>query len=344
MGARKAALREVEVSDERLIGSSANPATRRLLEAGVREEPPALALATVAAALGVAGALPGVASAAAASGVVSTAAASGGGLGAAQVGAGSAIGAAAPVATGTKLGSVLFAAGTTKWFAVGALLGGVTSAGHWAVTRPPERAHQASVVAQAPAHTAGPAARRAKPPAPLANVAPATEPTPDTAPGVVGQFSAHDEGAPKAAPRVVAPRPERASNSPAPAPDALRAAPVASGPASVEGQSASAESGALARETELIDQARKALGENDPARAAALLDKYNASTRIGVLDREALLLRIEAAVQRGAFEHARTLANRFRNTYPRDAHLARLDALLERTDSHDGSGLGTGRR
>jgi hypothetical protein len=58
------------------------------------------------------------------------------------------------------------------------------------------------------------------------------------------------------------------------------------------------------------------------------------------LAREALLLRIEVAVQRGAFQHARELARRFRNKYPGDAHLARLDALLERSVSQEASGLG----
>jgi hypothetical protein len=105
---------------------------------------------------------------------------------------------------------------------------------------------------------------------------------------------------------------------------ALRAAPVSAVPATL------AADGALARETAWIDQARRALFAGNTGEAARALAAYDSSKRIGVLDREGLLLQVELAVAEGNGERARALAERYRTTYPGDAHLPRLQALLSR--------------
>jgi Tfp pilus assembly protein PilF len=70
------------------------------------------------------------------------------------------------------------------------------------------------------------------------------------------------------------------------------------------------------------------LSERDRARAAALLDNYDATKVLGVLDREALLLRVELSLARGDRPGAQALAEQFERSYPTDAHIPRLRALL----------------
>jgi outer membrane protein assembly factor BamD (BamD/ComL family) len=114
---------------------------------------------------------------------------------------------------------------------------------------------------------------------------------------------------------------------PAPAP----AFKAGGSPSSAAPSAAGADSdGALAREASWIDQARHALARHDASEAARALAIYDASRRVGVLDREALLLRVELSVIQGDVERARSLAERYRATYPGDAHLPRLQALLAR--------------
>jgi hypothetical protein len=87
--------------------------------------------------------------------------------------------------------------------------------------------------------------------------------------------------------------------------------------------------GALARETALVDQARSALSARDLASAEHALRAYRASRRVGVLDREALILEVELSLAQGQLTRARALAARFRQAYPGDAHLPRLNASLD---------------
>ena len=85
---------------------------------------------------------------------------------------------------------------------------------------------------------------------------------------------------------------------------------------------------ALDRETRLVDGARRALRARDLVRAQSLLDSYDQAKVVGVLAREALLLRVELSLSQGNLEGARALAARFEQSYPRDAHIVRLRALL----------------
>lgn len=86
--------------------------------------------------------------------------------------------------------------------------------------------------------------------------------------------------------------------------------------------------GALAREVAQIDAARRALVSSDPEAALSELAAYEQSRRLGVLDREALLLRIDALLQQQKFSEARGLAYQYLERFSGDAHAPRLRELL----------------
>lgn len=88
--------------------------------------------------------------------------------------------------------------------------------------------------------------------------------------------------------------------------------------------------GALAAEVARIDAARSALAGGDADRALSELEAYHRERRLGVLDREALLLAIRAHSERGETARARELARRYLNAHPDDAHAPRLRQLLEK--------------
>jgi hypothetical protein len=116
-----------------------------------------------------------------------------------------------------------------------------------------------------------------------------------------------------------------------PAPSAVdTSSGVASGPKVVSGapSAAAATSRALGLEAMRIDAARRALGNGDFRRALGELDGYERSKRIGVLDREAELLRIRALVLSGDAARATALAQAYLATHPRDAYAAELERVL----------------
>jgi hypothetical protein len=90
-----------------------------------------------------------------------------------------------------------------------------------------------------------------------------------------------------------------------------------------------AERGRLAREVRAIDRARQALASGNAARALVELDALERGAMSGVLDREAWILRIEALNMSGQKGRAKQLAARYRETFPNDAHAARLRAVEE---------------
>jgi hypothetical protein len=85
----------------------------------------------------------------------------------------------------------------------------------------------------------------------------------------------------------------------------------------------------MGREAARIDAARRALARGELAQASRELDLYQQERSLGVLDREALLLRIQLLVQRGEHERAVLLARSYLSAHPNDAHTARLRALVE---------------
>ena len=89
-------------------------------------------------------------------------------------------------------------------------------------------------------------------------------------------------------------------------------------------------SGVLAREAALIDGARVSVARGDLRSAEQTLEVYASSREIGVLDREALLLQIEIALQRDERVRAAALVERFATVYPSDPRVLSLRARLER--------------
>jgi hypothetical protein len=132
------------VTDPPLVNSSPNPATRRLLEAGLSDEPAPQVRPIVAAALGVS---------------VSATASSSSGLARIEVGSQMPpVSRAVPTqsAEGQKPSSTRPLDGAAKWFAAGALLGIVASAVLLVAKKSPERSEAAPSVSAAPAASAGP--------------------------------------------------------------------------------------------------------------------------------------------------------------------------------------------
>jgi hypothetical protein len=85
---------------------------------------------------------------------------------------------------------------------------------------------------------------------------------------------------------------------------------------------------ALGAEAARIDAARRALGRGDVRRALIELDWYERSRVVGVLDREAELLRIQAHVRAGDGARAVELARGYLAKHPHDAYSARLTELI----------------
>jgi hypothetical protein len=267
----------------RLLRASSNPATRRLLEAGLDDAAPADTAAVVLAGLGL-----GMAS--------STAAAAT---------AGSAALAAKSAATEASLLTAV------KWLFIGVCAGSVTSGGAWLATN--------VVTHPSASSTPGRDVSRRDAVSPPRLSAPSEAPvTPEP------QASSRREEvlpAPRAGRSAVAPAWVKPSRSEAAQTTAAEAPPtLAAG--SEERDSA------LLRETSLVDGARRALRSRDLVGAQSLLDSYDQAQVIGVLAREALLLRVELSLAQGNLEAARVLATRFEQSYPRDAHIVRLRALL----------------
>jgi hypothetical protein len=150
----------------------------------------------------------------------------------------------------------------------------------------------------------------------------ASAPSSTTPPGVV-------ERAPVPRGPVV---PPRAMLNPTPETPDQPVAPVAEAPASVSRLAAAptaSYSGALGVEAARIDAARRALARGDLEQTARELDAYQRERSVGVLDREALLLRIQLHVRRGDRDRAVLLAHSYLASHPNDAHTARLQALVE---------------
>jgi RNA polymerase sigma-70 factor (ECF subfamily) len=103
-----------------------------------------------------------------------------------------------------------------------------------------------------------------------------------------------------------------------PAPSALATgaatAALAAGPAPAA--SAPDRDGALAAEQRLLDQARLALSQGDPAAAGALLDRHARLFPRALLAEEREALAIEVLAASGRLDEARAAVGRFRSRYP----------------------------
>lgn len=297
--------------ETRLIHASVNPRTRDLLRAGCLEQPSLRSLEATAAVLGLGGSsLVGGAVARALEKAEDSALFSPGESGAAQAGSSmaSTVGASA-------MPSVLAVAG--KWLVVGALAGGGASAGYRVLAEDPKPSSTTRAGPGAPPRTAVvPGRALSSGSSPLKVVA-----VPRRSPATLKSPS----GPPSAVSLPVPALPERGAKVPA---TLLQPPTSPDRPTPASSLSAPDASGALAHETALIDAARAALARGDLPRVARELDQYDTSRRVGVLDREALLLRIEVALGHGDMGRARTLAERFVALYPGDPHWVRLRGRL----------------
>jgi len=197
--------------------------------------------------------------------------------------------------------SLLAVAG--QWLALGAVVGGAlaTSAIWLSSPAPQEGTPLTSAAAQSGSHAAtGRGTQQvASDPAPAR--APATPPAASGPPGEAGII---ESALPFA--RSLSARTSSASITPSP--------PSADG--------------SLAREVELIDQARRALAVGNPLRAQRALAEYAMVTRTGTLDREAQILRIETLLARGQRAAAVALARVYVSANPGDPHVPKLQALI----------------
>jgi len=104
------------------------------------------------------------------------------------------------------------------------------------------------------------------------------------------------------------------------------------------GASAPAPSGAsatdsrLAREVDLVDQARAALRRGDTSGTLEALDRYEREVQRGRLGAEAMYLRMEALSRAGDHARAANAARRLLSAYPDGPHAARAKALVGITD------------
>jgi hypothetical protein len=136
----------------------------------------------------------------------------------------------------------------------------------------------------------------------------------------------------KPAPTGAVPRPSDVvlePVEPATRPSATAAFPgAASEPSTAPAAPESSTSRALGAEAARIDAARQALERGDVRRALIELDWYERARVVGVLDREAELLRIQALVRAGERARAVELARAYLTKHPRDAYAARLGELI----------------
>jgi hypothetical protein len=158
---------------------------------------------------------------------------------------------------------------------------------------------------------------------------------PSAVPGVAAKAVEMVPPAPVPAVREEPPR-EIATPEP-PALDAPRALPPAlppsardrgpAGPAPAPSTSRSEQD--LAREVALLDRAGQAIAERDVAGALLLLDTYQAKFPEGIMEPEAVILRIEALRAGHQRPAARRLAQDFLTRHPKSPHTKRIQGLLD---------------
>jgi hypothetical protein len=106
-----------------------------------------------------------------------------------------------------------------------------------------------------------------------------------------------------------------------PAPAAVQHAPTSPSAGTPTGSTA-------ATELAILDRARGAIGNRDPARALSMLDGYAARFPHGVMGPEATVLRIEALVNAGDRAAARRAADAFLLTNPTSPYAPRVQSLV----------------
>lgn len=120
--------------------------------------------------------------------------------------------------------------------------------------------------------------------------------------------------------RPTAPAPSAAPVASALPAVAPRASSSATGPASTTGD--------LREQIALLDRARAALRSGHGGVALAELDSYRKRFPRGEFAQEVSVLKIEALVQNGQMDSARTLGKRFLAAHPESPHVERIERLI----------------
>ncbi|WP_437877439.1 hypothetical protein [Sorangium sp. So ce513] len=306
---------------ERLLDKKEGDLQTALLRAALDESPPSGLTRRTLAALGVATAATLAGSAAKAGAGGATASSGGAAAG------GAAAGAALKVAGAASGGGILSA------FGMGALAGVLTlGVVQWTGVTAPARRSLEAPSAEVPTAPAAPVHPPASAPAALAP--PPTSGAAAAEPQHVAEERARaDEDPPlsrPAAPGLAAPEPAASAN----------AASAASSPRAPETGLST-----LASELSLLDTARRALRNGDPAAALALLDRHAREFAGAQLADEAAAIRVEALVSKGDREGARAAARRFLEAHPGSPHVdrvesaaglgAREETVIRRSDTGD---------
>lgn len=170
--------------------------------------------------------------------------------------------------------------------------------------------------------------------------APAVEASPPPGEGPREAAQASDENAKSGA--GTAPASDEMAPSPTVTPDALPDAPgkreaaigAARAPEGARtptvGRAPPPSDDALARETALVDEARRALGKDGAARALALLDEHDREFPSGVFHVDADVLRIEALERAGRAAEAERLAAQFLSRHSEGPYARRVRAVRDR--------------
>ena len=158
-------------------------------------------------------------------------------------------------------------------------------------------------------------------------VAPANDPLSASPPSITR------EGSPK--PRTSTRGRDPEAKAVAVGPAAMGASPEAPVEAAAPPSVATASAGTavlqpLTAEIMLLDAARAATLNGDPARAMQKLDRYRSDFPAGSLNEEASVLRIEVLVRLGDVTKAERLAREFAASHPTSSHLLKIGAILSK--------------
>jgi hypothetical protein len=199
-----------------------------------------------------------------------------------------------------------------KWLGTGALVGSIVAAGVATVTTPglvfSKRA--------APIALSGPAVASEAHATPAGLVSAVAAPTVAT-PVAGGAPSELSKPAPSPSPV----RPEKGAVTAVTAEAPVPAPPAAATPEEGAGS-------AVVAEVDALDRARAALAAGYPREALSRLARHDAAFPAGVLQPEAVVLRVRALIVLGESAQARQVANRFIASHPDSAQAGRLRTLV----------------
>ena len=229
------------------------------------------------------------------------------------------VAAAGAAGGGAKGIGAVSAVALLKWVGTGAVVGSIVAAGIATVTTPGLVFSKRAVapVAEVAAETA------IAPEHGVRGRSLATAAAEVTAP----ESAVAEPGSPPEPTRAAAPsQAARAERSAVTPPAAVVATPLAPAAAPVVPQVSAAST--VVAEVESLDRARAALAAGNPQAALSSLSRHDAAFPAGVLQPEAVVLRVRALIALGDRAEAARVGNRFITSHPDSAQAGRLRALI----------------